>query len=125
MRRRTSIKPRMFSLQQVLVTTVVASMVSLAVLYAAARRWGKPFALPGAAASSVLVGVSILVWRLGANVPLLNDDLIPVTSPNDVLCPVVTYVTLSVYLGLSNPSDTRRERAMLTLVSLIVNIVTI
>jgi hypothetical protein len=115
----------MFSIQQVLVTTIVASVVSLAVLYAATRRWGEAFDLPGALAAAVLVGVSILVWRLGANVPLLNDDLVPLTSPNDVLCPVVTYVTLGVYFGLASPSDRRRERALLTLVSLIVNVVTI
>jgi len=77
---------------------------------------------------SLLVGLSIVVWRLGANVPQLNDDPIPVTSPNDVLCPVVTYVVLGVYAGLRQPRNemrARRDRALLTLVSLAVNILTI
>ena len=118
----------MFSVQQVLLSTVVGIVASLAVLYTAARFGREPFEWRHAAVLSLLVGLSILVWRLGANVPQLNDDPIPVTSPNDVLCPVVTYVTLSVYTGLTGSSDetrARRARALLTLVSLIVNIVTI
>jgi hypothetical protein len=118
----------MFSLEQVLFSTVVGIGASLIVLYVAARVWRAPFDVGGAVVLSVLVGASILVWRLGANVPQLNDDPIPVTSPNDILCPVVTYVVLSVYVGLKTQADdkrSRRERALLTLVSLAVNIVTI
>jgi hypothetical protein len=118
----------MFSLEQVVVSSIVGIVVSLAVLYAAARRWGERFHPRDAAVLSLLVGLSILVWRLGANVPQLNDDPLPLTSPNDVLCPVVTYVVLGVYSGLRSLSDgarSRRERALLTLVSLVVNIVTI
>jgi hypothetical protein len=118
----------MFDLQQILFSAAVGMVVSLVVLYAAARIWSEPFDRRGAPVLALLVGVSILVWRLGANVPQLNADPIPVTSPNDVLCPVVTYVVLSVYLGLRGSPTARRagrERALLTLVSLVVNIVTI
>jgi hypothetical protein len=118
----------MFSLQQVLFSTMVGTVASLVVLFAAARLQNVPFDVRNAAVLSLLVGASILVWRLGANIPQMNDDLIPVTSPNDVLCPVVTYVTLSVYTSLTSPANearSRRDRALLTLVSLIVNIVTI
>ena len=118
----------MFTVQQVLLSTVVGIVSSLAVLYVAARLDREPLHWRNAVVLSLLVGLSILVWRLGANVPQLNEDPIPLTSPNDVLCPVVTYVTLSVYTGLTGPSNetrSRRERALLTLVSLVVNIVTI
>jgi hypothetical protein len=49
-------------------------------------------------------------------------------SPNDVLCPVVTYVFVSVYggsAGISGGPGWPRVRALLTVVSLVVNIVTI
>jgi len=118
----------MFSVEQVLVSTVVGIVASVVVLLATARAVHEPFDARHAAVLSLLVGLSILVWRLGANVPQLNDDPIPVTSPNDVLCPVVTYVVLGVYAGLRQPRNemrARRDRALLTLVSLAVNIVTI
>ena len=73
------------------------------------------------------VGFSILLFRLGANVQL-NDDPIPLASPNDLLCPVVTFVVLGVYSGLHGATDQAllaRNRAILTLVSLAVNIATI
>jgi len=118
----------MFSVQQVLVSAAVGVLASLALQYAAARFKRERLEWRTTAMLSLLVGLSILVWRLAANLPELNDDLIPLTSPNDVLCPVVTYVTLSVYTGMTGPSNemrSRQERALLTLVSLIVNIATI
>ena len=41
---------------------------------------------------ALVVAVSILLWRLAGNVGLLNEDPIAFVGPNDVLCPVVTYV---------------------------------
>src|SRR5712691_9561238 len=87
---------------------------------------------PGASVSAwrlaAVVGLSILVWRAAGNTPALNDDPIAFVSPNDLLCPVVTYASLGVYaelVGISGGSGGRRIRALLTIVSLIVNIVTI
>ena len=49
-------------------------------------------------------------------------------SPNDVLCPVITYVSLGIYAGIvrvSGSSRWGRTRALLTIASLAVNIITI
>jgi hypothetical protein len=72
--------------------------------------------------------LSILAWRLVANTPQLNDDPIPLVSPNDILCPVLTYVFLGVYAGvcqLTQGPEWQRVRALLTLVSLVVNVAAI
>ncbi len=77
---------------------------------------------------ALLVGLSVLVWRSVANLAQLNDDLIPGVSPNDVLCPVITYTLLGCYAGVRGPADQRRwelVRVVLTFVSLLVNVVTI
>src|SRR5437016_2226283 len=118
----------MFSVLQVLLSSVIGIVASLVALFVTARVTHQATDWRSAAILSALVGLSILVWRLGANVPQLNDDPIPVTSPNDVLCPVVTYVVLGVYAGLAKLTDStrvQRDRAVLTVISLVVNIVTI
>jgi hypothetical protein len=75
------------------------------------------------------VGLSILVWREAGNTPSLNDDPIPVVSPNDVLAPVLTYVCLGLLGGfrtsIGGSSAWPRLRALLTLLSLVVNVATI
>ena len=119
----------MFGSQQIVISTVVGAIVSAVVLYLDARYLRRAaFDSRGAVVLSLLVGFSILLFRLGANVQQLNDDPIPLASPNDLLCPVVTFVVLSVYAGLRDTRDEARfarDRAILTLVSLAVNIVTI
>jgi hypothetical protein len=119
----------MFGLQQIAFSAAVGAIVSVVVLYLDARYLQHvPFDGRGAVALSLLVGLSILLFRLGANVQQLNDDPIPLASPNDLLCPVVTFVVLGVYTGLRGARDethVARHRALLTLVSLVVNIVTI
>lgn len=70
----------------------------------------------------------MFAWRLSGNVPELNDDPIGALSPNDWLCPVVTYVVLGIYGALWPPpdrTDWARVRALLTVVSFGVNVVTI
>jgi hypothetical protein len=62
------------------------------------------------------------------NAGALNNDPIAGVSPNDVLCPLVTYLFLGFYAAFRRPVDpTRFEqlRVLLTLVSLVVNIITI
>ena len=119
----------MFGIQQIVISTVVGAIVSAVVLYLDARYLRRAaFDSRGAVVLSLLVGFAILLFRLGANVQQLNDDPIPLASPNDLLCPVVTFVALSVYSGLRGTTDQAllaRNRAILTLVSLAVNIVTI
>src|SRR5438105_6053751 len=116
----------MFGIQQVLISAVVGAVASFAVLHFRSRYWRDAlFESRSAVVLSILVGLSILLFRLGANVAQLNDDPIPLASPNDLLCPVATYVVLSVYAGLRDLTQFSRNRALLTLVSLAVNIITI
>ena len=116
----------MFGTQQIVLSALVGIIVSFGVLYLDARHVRRaPLDGRGGAVLSLLVGLSILVFRLAANVQQLNDDPIPLASPNDLLCPVMTYVVLSVYAGLRGEAHIARDRALLTLVSLAVNIVTI
>jgi hypothetical protein len=119
----------MFSIQQVVFSSVMGAIVSFVALYLDVR-YSRHAAFENrrAVALSLLVGFSILLFRLGANVQQLNDDPIPLASPNDLLCPLVTYVVLSVYADLRRvhgETHFARDRAVLTLVSLAVNIVTI
>lgn len=119
----------MFSVSQFLFSAAVGTVASL-VLIGVYRRvvkesrlaWGQAVIL------ALVVGVSIVLWRAAGNTPSLNEDPIPPVSPNDVLCPVMTYVGLSLYAGFRgiDPGlDWMRLRALLTLVSLVVNVVTI
>ena len=119
----------MFSLAQIALSAAVGLVASLVVVvvYDRATRtpprsWTETFGL------TIVVGLSILVWRAAGNSAALNADAIPVVSANDVLCPVLTYVSLELYAGfghLAQRSDWPRIRALLTVVSLVVNIVTI
>jgi hypothetical protein len=117
-----------FSLGQLVVSAVGGVLVSVIALFIYQKiaksdgvdssLWPLPF----------VVGVSIFVWRAAGNTPGLNDDPIAFVSPNDVLCPVITYVSLGLCAGfgrMSERADRRRIRALLTIVSLVVNVVTI
>ncbi len=119
----------MFSLTQVLISTLVGSIASLVVLWLYSRSAKDAALRPvDAVLAAVVVGISILLWREAGNTPMLNDDPIPVVSPNDVLCPVATYVCLGVMAAFRlnmQGIHWARVRALLTLVSLVVNVVTI
>src|SRR5919205_2235771 len=116
----------MFSAAQILVSAVVGAVASFVVL-ALYARWSKSsagFLWRGALVQAVIVGLSIVLWRAAGNTQSLNDDPIPLVSPNDVLCPVLTYIGLGLYAGTRPPaggSDWQRMRALLTLVSFVVN----
>ncbi|HEY3058270.1 MAG TPA: hypothetical protein VGL99_04770 [Chloroflexota bacterium] len=78
--------------------------------------------------ASLVVGLSIFAWRLSGNIPELNDDPIGALSPNDWLCPAITYVFLGVYGAFWPPagaSSWAQIRALLTIVPFAVNVVTI
>jgi hypothetical protein len=79
-------------------------------------------------------GLGVLLWRLGANVALLNDDPIPGISPADVLSAPLAFVATDVYSrlrrALSDTVDGTTEQltvapAVAAVVALIVNIVAI
>lgn len=112
----------MFTLSQIVVCALVALIASVALLVVTRREVG-----PRALLTAAVVAGSVLLWRTAANTAALNDDPIPWVSPNDVLCPVVTYVTLGVYAGVVRREEAAwpSTRALLTLVSLVVNVVTI
>jgi hypothetical protein len=117
-----------FSLTQVALSTIVGVVLAYVVVLAYARRTGMQLTTVDASLIAATVGLSILIWREAGNTPSLNDDPIPVVSPNDVLAPVLTYVCLGL-LAAFRPSivgsEWPRMRALLTLLSLVLNVVTI
>jgi hypothetical protein len=121
--------PGTFSFGQIALSAAIGAMVSFVTVWLYGR-WSKQAAL--AAGESIVVaalaGLSILLWRLAGNTQPLNEDPIPLVSPNDVLCPVLTYVVLGLYANVSRAVERPgwgRLRALLTFTSLIVNVVTI
>jgi hypothetical protein len=118
-----------FTFGQLLFSAAAGGIVSLVVVVLYGR-WAKagPLAWREAVALAIVVGLSVLLWRAAGNTPALNEDPIPLVSPNDVLCPVLTYVGLGLYAGwgpTARRPDWPRVRALLTIVSLVVNVVTI
>lgn len=71
-------------------------------------------------------GLGVLLWRLGANIPALNNDPIPGVSPADVLSGPVAFVAVGVYTGLRGGSERwASAQALAAVVALVVNIITI
>jgi hypothetical protein len=100
-------------------------LISLVLLLLFRARLGAPTTVQVVVFSAV-VGAAILFWRLAGNVAQLNDDPIPLVSPNDLLCPVVTYVALSLAAAFLPPRPMERwerVRAVLTVVAFGVNVV--
>jgi hypothetical protein len=76
---------------------------------------------------TLVVGTSVFVGRLVCNIASLNNDPVSGFSPNDLLCPMLTFVMLEVFIGLC-PLEQKtwlRLRALLVLVSFAVNFLTI
>lgn len=75
--------------------------------------------------------LAVPLWRLSANTPALNDDLIPGVSPADVLSAPLAYIAAEIYVRLrasGTPGQSGRlavAPAVAALVALIVNVVTI
>jgi hypothetical protein len=119
----------MFSLTQVGVSTIVGAVLAYGVVLVYGRRSGMPLNTVDSLLIAATVGLSILLWREAGNTPSLNDDPIPLVSPNDVLAPVLTYVCLGLLAGfrgsIGRSVSWPRLRALLTLLSLVVNVVTI
>lgn len=119
----------MFSVTQVLVSALVGAVASfIAVWLYGLSKKDAALRPVDAVLIAIVVGISILLWREAGNTSTLNDDPIPLVSPNDALCPVVTYVCLGILAGFKSSiqgSDWPRLHALLTLVSLAVNVATI
>jgi len=116
--------PSVFPLWWIALTAAIAFGASIALLFVLSRR-GYAFTAREIFLLAFVVGLSVLAWRSAANVPLLNDDPIPPFSPNDFLCPLVTFVALELYAAFRKPgslSNWERTRAWLTLVAFVVNV---
>lgn len=120
--------PSVFPLWRVAVTAGIGTVLSFVVLLAAARWTRAAHGWTETATPSLVVGLSILAERLSGNTAALNDDPFGAFSPNDWLCPILTYVFLGLYAAIRPPADSvgwGRSRMLLTVVSFVVNVVTI
>jgi hypothetical protein len=117
----------MFSLSQIALTAGIVAVVSLLPLFGA-RQFFKIRSLTEIILIALVAGFSVLVFRASANTTVLNADPVPAISPNDVLCPVMTYVFLGIYGAFRYRGYNvgfERARAVLTLVSFAVNVIAI
>lgn len=116
-----------FPLAHIALTSAITAGSALLLLVLLRFRWRTGSLVDGVLVA-VVAGLSVLVWRAVGNTDALNHDPIAGVSPNDVLCPLVTYLFLGFYAAFRRPADAMRFeqlRVLLTLVSLVVNIVTI
>ena len=77
---------------------------------------------------TLVVGGSVLLGRLACNTPTLNNDPLAGFSPNDLLCPMLSFVMLEVFIGLRPLEQEKvwlRLRGLLVLISFAVNVLTI
>lgn len=113
-----------FSVVHILLTAAMTSALALILAL-----WRLPrTAWPDILAVTVLSGAAVLLWRLSANMPALNDDGLPGFSANDWAAPVLTFVFLSLFADLRVPTDLdryRQARALATVAALAVNVITI
>ncbi len=116
--------PSVFPLAHITLTAAITTVVALVALVAVRPRL-KAFSLLDCL---LVAGLSVLVWRSAGNTGALNADPLPGVSPNDVITPLVTYLCLGMYTAVRRPVDASRfeqVRVLLTLISLVVNVVTI
>jgi hypothetical protein len=116
-----------FSFAHIALTSAITAVIALLMLVILRSRF-KLLSLVDCLLVAVVVGLSVIVWRSVGNTGELNNDTIPGVSPNDVLCPIVTYLFIGFYAAFRPPLDARRfeqARVLLTLVSFVVNVVTI
>ena len=111
-----------FSAAHILVTAAITGLAAAAIAWWRLRRWHE------AAAVFLVSGAAVFLWRMSANMPQLNDDGLQGFSANDWAAPVITYVSLSAYADLRNPSAEgafRQARALAAVACLVINVVTI
>src|SRR5215470_6605713 len=122
-----STSPSVFPVAHIALTAAMTAGVALLLLVVLRTRVTK-LSLVDCLLVALVAGISVLVWRSAGNTGALNNDPIPAVSPNDVLCPLVTYLFIGFYAAFRRPVDTIRfeqARVLLTLVSFVVNVVTI
>ncbi|MFL5664555.1 MAG: hypothetical protein ACJ8BW_24885 [Ktedonobacteraceae bacterium] len=122
-----STSPSVFPFAHIALTATITAGVALLLLVLLRARFIK-LPLVDCLLVAVVVGLSVIVWRSAGNTGALNNDPIPPVSPNDVLCPLVTYLFIGFYAAFRRPADAMRfeqVRVLLTLVSFVVNVVTI
>ena len=113
-----------FPLWHIALTACATFVFSFATLWILQRR-GYVLSAYAILWMAFLAGLSVLFWRSAGNVTQLNNDPIPPFSPNDLICPIVTYVFLELASAFYLPTDSeywRKARALLTLVSFAVNV---
>jgi hypothetical protein len=134
----------MFSVWRILITALLTAVVVTAITLAIVRRGtvrggGRSTGhisqrLGDLVGVGVASGLGVLLWRLGANVAMLNGDPIPGISPADVLSAPLAFVAADVYVRLRGafgeklggaPSELAVAPAVAAVVALVVNIVTI
>ena len=119
--------PSIFPFAHIALTAAITAGVALLLLVVLRARFTK-LRLSDCLLIALVAGCSVLVWRSAGNTGALNNDPIPPVSPNDVLCPLVTYLFIGFYAAFRPPLDANRfeqARVLLTLVSFVVNVVTI
>ncbi len=122
-----STSPSVFPFAHIALTGAITAGAALLVLLTLRARF-KALELSDCLLVAVVVGISVIVWRSAGNTGALNNDPIPPVSPNDVLCPLVTYLFVGFYAAFRRPADPMRfeqARVLLTLLSFVVNVVTI
>jgi hypothetical protein len=116
-----------FPFAHIALTAAITAGIALLMLIALRSRF-KGLPLVDCLLIAIVVGISVIVWRSAGNTGALNNDPIPPVSPNDGLCPLVTYLFVGFYAAFRHPVDAIRfeqARVLLTLVSFVVNVVTI
>jgi hypothetical protein len=105
----------MFPAWRIALTSLATSAVSaaLAGMAIALRRSKRTTTTAGRGTSQVVdalmigrvAGLGVLLWRLGANIPTLNDDPISGISPADAPSGPIAFVAVGVYIGLRGASE--------------------
>lgn len=116
-----------FPLAHIALTAVMTAGISGLLLVLLSRRF-KTLPLLECMIVAQEAGLSVLVWRSAGNTDALNNDPIPVVSPNDVLCQLVTYLFSGCYAAFRRPVDSVRfeqAQVLLTQVSFAVDVITI
>lgn len=119
--------PAVFPLWHIALTATITAVITLLVTWWA-RRGTKGLSGLDLVLLALVAGGSVLLWRAAGNVPALNNDPIPAISPNDVLCPLVTYLLVGMYSAFRPQvaqSNFEQLRVWIAVISLLVNIITI
>lgn len=122
-----TVPPAVFPLWHIALTAAITAVITLVVMWWT-RRAMKVLSVFDLVLIALVAGGSVLLWRAAGNVPALNNDPIPAISPNDVLCPLVTYLLLGMYAAFRPPVEQdsfERLRVWIAVISLLVNIITL